>query len=186
MKKWMAGAAAAALVVTMTACSNGDGGSASDKVIAESKVGNITEAELYNVMKDRFGTPMLRQLLVEKVLSDKYKVDDKEVQAELDELKAQYPNNFEQVLLSSGYKSEDDLKKTIRLDLLQKKAAEKDVKVTDEEAKKAYDEAQKQESEIRASHILVKTEKEAKDIIAKIEKGEDFAELAKKHSTDGS
>lgn len=36
---------------------------------------------------------------------------------------------------------------------------------------------------VRASHILVKTEKEAKDILAKINSGENFETLAKKHST---
>lgn len=34
-----------------------------------------------------------------------------------------------------------------------------------------------------ALHILVKTEKEALDLLAKIKKGADFSTLAKKHST---
>ncbi|WP_336276387.1 peptidylprolyl isomerase [Bartonella sp. CB178] len=42
------------------------------------------------------------------------------------------------------------------------------------------------EDEIRARHILVKTKKEAQDIIKRLNKGENFEEIAKKSSTDGS
>jgi peptidyl-prolyl cis-trans isomerase C len=40
------------------------------------------------------------------------------------------------------------------------------------------------EQEVQASHILVPTEAQAKDIIAQLQKGADFATLAKKYSTD--
>jgi peptidyl-prolyl cis-trans isomerase C len=40
------------------------------------------------------------------------------------------------------------------------------------------------EEEIHARHILVKTEAEAKDVIAKLKAGADFATLAKEKSTD--
>ncbi len=42
------------------------------------------------------------------------------------------------------------------------------------------------EEEVRASHILVADEAKAKDIIAQLAKGADFAALAKKNSTDPS
>lgn len=42
------------------------------------------------------------------------------------------------------------------------------------------------EDEVRAAHILVPTEEKAKDIIAQLAKGADFAELAKANSTDPS
>ena len=61
--------------------------------------------------------------------------------------------------------------------------------ITDEEVKAAYDkEASKiQVSErVRARHILVATEKEAQDALAKVQNGEKFEDLAKKISLDGS
>ena len=53
--------------------------------------------------------------------------------------------------------------------------------------KKVYDDAAKQitgEQEVHARHILVETEDEAKAIKAELDKGADFAELAKKKSKD--
>jgi peptidyl-prolyl cis-trans isomerase C len=50
-----------------------------------------------------------------------------------------------------------------------------------------YDEATRQmagQQEVHARHILVKTEEEAKAIIAELNKGADFAELARQKSTD--
>ena len=55
--------------------------------------------------------------------------------------------------------------------------------VTLEDAKKVYEKESKVE-DISVSHILVREEKEAKDLHSKLTKGEDFAALAKKHSMD--
>jgi peptidyl-prolyl cis-trans isomerase C len=60
-------------------------------------------------------------------------------------------------------------------------------KVTDDELKKRYDaEITKvpPTEELRASHILVKTEDEAKALIKQLQGGADFAKLAKDKSTD--
>lgn len=57
----------------------------------------------------------------------------------------------------------------------------------DDAMKKVYAEASKQitgEQEVRARHILVETEDEAKAVKAELDKGADFAELAKKKSKD--
>jgi peptidyl-prolyl cis-trans isomerase C len=57
--------------------------------------------------------------------------------------------------------------------------------VTDEEIKAEYDSKMANlGSEYKARHILVKTEAEAKKLIAELEKGADFIALAKKHSID--
>ncbi len=60
-------------------------------------------------------------------------------------------------------------------------------KVNDEAIQKIYDEDLKEhppQIEIRASHILVKTEDEAKEIIKELSGGADFAALAKEKSID--
>lgn len=59
--------------------------------------------------------------------------------------------------------------------------------VTDAELKKAYDEKVKTTSgqeEVKARHILVKTEEEAKKIYDDIKKGGDFEKIAREQSTD--
>jgi peptidyl-prolyl cis-trans isomerase C len=65
--------------------------------------------------------------------------------------------------------------------------AEGKAAVNDQSVKKAYDDAVKQmaaEQEVRARHILVPTEAEAKKLLDEIKKGTDFAELAKQKSKD--
>jgi peptidyl-prolyl cis-trans isomerase C len=59
--------------------------------------------------------------------------------------------------------------------------------VTDEEVQKRYDAyvaANPPKTEIHARHILLKTKEEAEAVIAELDKGADFAELAKTKSTD--
>ena len=60
--------------------------------------------------------------------------------------------------------------------------------VTDDQIKAEYDQRTKSMPgiEYRARHILVASEKQAKDIINQLNHGANFATLAKKYSTDGS
>lgn len=77
---------------------------------------------------------------------------------------------------------------TIKNSLLSQAALQDYLKnnpVSDEELKSEYDlQMSKMNEEYKARHILVKTEDEAKKLIAELEKGADFATLAKKHSQD--
>ncbi|MBY0530814.1 MAG: peptidylprolyl isomerase [Xanthobacteraceae bacterium] len=60
---------------------------------------------------------------------------------------------------------------------------------TEAEMKKLYDESvakTQPEEEVRARHILLKTEAEANDVIAKLKGGADFEKLAREISTDPS
>lgn len=62
-------------------------------------------------------------------------------------------------------------------------------KMTEARLKKKYDEfvkSQPEVEEVNASHILVEDEETAKQIIAQLKNGADFAALAKDHSLDGT
>lgn len=64
----------------------------------------------------------------------------------------------------------------------------KGITITDDEARKEYDAkvASADLTEFKARHILVATEQEANDVLAKLKKGAKFPDLAKKLSKDPS
>lgn len=83
----------------------------------------------------------------------------------------------------------DQRMKTYRRLALSELFFEKEVRgaVTEAEAKKVYDQRVAEfqpQLQVRARHILVEKEDEARDIIKRLAKGEDFAKLAKEHSKD--
>lgn len=76
----------------------------------------------------------------------------------------------------------DELTKEVMInEVVNHLAAEK---VTDPEMKKYYNKNKGDFREVRAIHILVKTEDEAKEVRKKLEGGADFAALAKEKSLD--
>jgi len=67
--------------------------------------------------------------------------------------------------------------------------AEAKAAVTEEALRKVYDQAVKEmgkEEEVHARHILLKSEDEAKAVLAELKQGGDFEKLAKEKSTDPS
>ncbi|TAK07164.1 MAG: hypothetical protein EPO39_07150 [Candidatus Manganitrophaceae bacterium] len=76
----------------------------------------------------------------------------------------------------------DDLTKEVLISEVVNQIATE--KLTDAEMKKYYDKNKVDFKEVHASHILVKTEDEAKEIKKKLDQGGDFAALAKEKSTD--
>jgi peptidyl-prolyl cis-trans isomerase C len=82
-----------------------------------------------------------------------------------------------------------DLKKRLVVESYLKKKVETEAQVSDADLQKFYEQNKekfKAPEQLKASHILVKSEAEAKDILAKIKAGGSFEELAKKNSSDSS
>jgi peptidyl-prolyl cis-trans isomerase C len=81
----------------------------------------------------------------------------------------------------------NDIKEQLLIEALLKKKITADTQMSEDDLKKYYEEHKeefKKDREINTRHILLKTEEEAKQVQAKVQKGEDFTELAKKYSID--
>lgn len=99
---------------------------------------------------------------------------------------------YQSALTSTGF-TEEQFIKELKLSLVSDtvyEEATKDVKVTDEQVKKYYEENKNSYTEkinrINPAHILVKDEAVAKEIIEKLNGGADFAQLAAEYGTDGT
>ena len=161
----------------LAACSD-----SGEEAVVSSKVGDITKDEYYNELKTIAGTQFIEQMMIEKVLADKYEVTDEEVQAEFDDSKAQMGESFEAALAQYGY-TEETYKATIRSSLLQKKAM-MDVEISDEEIQTYFDENYGEGKEVNARHILVEDEATANKLVEELNAGADFATLAEENSQD--
>ncbi|HDZ62830.1 MAG TPA: peptidylprolyl isomerase [Nitrospirae bacterium] len=81
----------------------------------------------------------------------------------------------------------DEFRRMTLISSLLKREIEDKTQLSEEELKDFYDKHPdefNQGLQVKAKHILVDTEKEAKEIQEKLQKGGDFAELAKAHSKD--
>lgn len=181
MKKIIVSLSIAGAVLFLSACNL----SASDTIV-QSKAGEITKEEFYSELKAQAGEQVLQQMVETMVLAKEYTVSEKEIDERIKEYKVQFggEEGLNQALAQNGMTDEQVFKKNIKRELLAEKAAIDGVKITDEEVKKEFEEKYKEE--IKASHILVKDERTAKEVKERLDKGEDFAKLTSQYSIDPS
>ncbi len=203
-----------AVLLLVTSCGKVPKLKNGDEAVVTIKDGDISVEELYSEMKEKYALDMLITKIDTAILNNVYKTDDEEknyIDKQLETIKYYYETyyksqykSFQEYLTQNGVESEDELKENIRLTYKRNKAIKDYVKsiITDKEIEKYYDE--EIFGDISASHILIKPKyddkasdkekkeaenkalKEAKEVITKLKKGEDFAELAKEYSDDSS
>jgi len=176
---------AACAVLLMTGC--GD-----QKTVATVNGQKITKGELDNKLEQQGGKAALAQMVQQDLVFQYAKahnidVTDKEVQAKLDEISGHFPpGQFESMLKQQGM-TMDDAKKLVRENLLTKKSVDANIVVTDAQVNdylKTQHLTLGQPSQVRARHILVKTQGEANAVETQLKGGADFATLAKAKSID--
>ena len=144
--------------------------------VATATDSTITKSDFEKQLKDRYGKDMLYEMMAQDVITKKYKVSDDDVDKELQKAKNQYGDQFKNVLKNNGLKDEADFKNQIKFKLAMNEAIKKSI--TEKDVKDHY------KPEIKASHILVSDENEAKEIKKKLDAGASFEELAKQESQD--
>lgn len=133
---------------------------------------------------------MLERLIESELIAQEIKklglsADTPEVKAQRDKIMQQFNNDengLSQMLKGQGM---DQQSLTNFLVLYTKVTA--GITVTDDQVKSYFDEHKDdygQPEEVKASHILLKTEAEAEAVIKELDKGANFAELAKTKSTE--
>lgn len=151
-----------------------------------------TERAAGQTWKSYYEEKILDEMIINMVLLDAAEksntaVTEEEIVAELDNYKVYFNNDEEyQKFLTDNNLSEEFLREEIKEYLLINNYAVSKIetlKPTDEELNTLFNDMKMNES-VRASHILVDTEEEAKAVIDRINKGESFEELAKELSKD--
>ncbi|MFN8577212.1 MAG: peptidylprolyl isomerase [Candidatus Sericytochromatia bacterium] len=151
--------------------------------------------ESYNQLKNQLMQELiLTKLMLGNAEQEKIVVTDEMVNQEIKKIKAQnFQNNdlaFKKAMKKNNIKEEaltDILKEKMILQKYVEKLMNDNVKVSEKDLKDAYNTRKvdfTEKESVEASHILVKSEAEAKKIYDEVKSGKDFSELAKKYSQD--
>lgn len=193
MKSLRSKTAVYALIICLAAAFLAGCGAGNSEVVASVNGEKITKNELYELMVKQNGQQTLDLMITQKIIEleaekQNIEVTDKDIQKEMEKYYEYYggKDQFLAALEASGF-SLGDIEEDSALTVKVNKLLEPQISITDEEIKKYFEENKDmfaQEKQVKASHILVETEEAAQEVVEKIADGEDFAELAKKYSTD--
>ena len=162
----------------------------------------LPELQLAKIQNDVLESLIDREVLFQESQKKGIEVKADEISDQLKKIKQRYPDEtqFAEMLKGIGL-TESDVQTQIKRgmaiqQLIDKEVGEK-VKISDEESKQYYDthpEFFKQPEQVNASHILIKVDENAseaqkaearkkiQEVQQKLQKGEDFATLAKTYS----
>jgi parvulin-like peptidyl-prolyl isomerase len=147
------------------------------------KLDENKDKETIDKLKDQtFKEVVLQKILWQQAKEQDIKISDSEVD------KIMKQQDYKTFLEESGLE-EKYFRQELKTQLLYWKLYDKvtaRIKASDEEAQAYYEENISKYSEeggIQIAHILVATEKEARDILAKLNGGADFADMARQYST---
>ncbi len=155
----------------------------------------IKRSDLYELMYRQSGKDLLESLIIERLILQEGKksgisVSEADVDAEIEEIIEQHfmgsEDQFTLYLDTQGV-TMDTIRHELMINLVAQGIVLADLEITDKEAREYFEENREYfniPEEVRARHILVETEEEALEMISLLEKGEDFAELAKENSQD--
>ena len=152
----------------------------------------ITKGQLDSRLEGQAGKPTLQQM-VDQALVLQYAnqnhiaVTDSEIATQLQQLESRFPpGQFDTILKNQGL-TMDDARTIVKVQLIVKKAVDKNITVTPAQIGDFYNRNKSLFStpeQVRARHILVKTKAEADSIESQLHSGANFAVLAQKYSVD--
>lgn len=131
---------------------------------------------------------IMSQLIQEDLTKNNIEITEEDEQKAIEEMKAQIGDEaaYKEFLEMTKFTEEEFNQYTIQNYMYRRhmEMFNEQSPITDEQVKAAYEENKTMYDTVTASHILVDSEEEAKEVKARLEAGEDFAVLAKEVSTD--
>lgn len=208
MKKTLLTLGVCVLVLGLVGCGKTPTLKNGEEIVAEVNGKKFTAEDLYEKLKSQGGETTLTNMIDEFILNEEVETDEDAktyAESQIESYKSSYESygqDFNDALAQAGYKDEESFQEALILEYKKQKVTEDYIKgsITDAEIEKYYED--KIHGDIEVKHILIspdvkddatdeekekaenKAKEEAKDIIKKLDNGEKFDDLAKKHSDD--